>query len=52
MALGGIRHMKIFDYLNLKHPINISTHIYMSQKLKSMKKSEKKKLNQGVNINV
>ena len=44
--------MKYIDYIELKHPINISTKNRICRNIKSMKKEQKNKIIKGMNINV
>lgn len=44
--------MYIKDFLEMRYPINISTHLYMRYKIKSLTKEQKNKIRKGVNINV
>lgn len=44
--------MKYCDFVELKHPINISTKNRICRNIKSLNKEQKNKIKQGMNINV
>jgi len=48
----GCGIMNFFDFVNRRYPINISTHIKVSRRIKSLSKEQKQQINKGMNINV
>lgn len=44
--------MNYLDFINRSYPINICTHIRMTQRIKSLTKEQKQLINKGLNINV
>jgi len=50
--LSGSGTMNFYDFVNRRYPINISTHIKMVRRIKSLSKEQKQQINKGLNINV
>jgi hypothetical protein len=44
--------MNVETWMRKPHPLNISTYIKLSYKVKSMNKEQKELINKGMNINV
>ena len=44
--------MRMTDWMSKTHPLNITTYLKVSYRVKTLNKNQKEQLNKGMNINV